>query len=132
MWLEIEGDRVIEGVTEQQLRAAISALRNQGPWSFAILTDEEGNYIQIAGGDAGCTIERRQLKPLYHMRAYREDPGDGHKDGDKLKSGAGDIELKHDEWFTKDEALAVFIAFHERASYPEFVCWRSMNQMFGL
>ncbi|MFC3444098.1 hypothetical protein ACFOKF_23420 [Sphingobium rhizovicinum] len=47
-------------------------------------------------------------------------------------TGAGEIVLKHDEWFLLKDAAEVFAAFLHKDLMPARVKWRSMNEMFGL
>jgi hypothetical protein len=59
MRFEVESRPTIEDASEQDVRSAISALRSFGPSSFASLTDENGNYLQVGGGGVTCLLERR-------------------------------------------------------------------------
>lgn len=131
MKLEAEGQLAIENPSEELVRAMFLGLQQGGP-TFASLTDEAGNYIQVAGSRPWCLIERRQLKPLKHERAFQETPRPQYKDGAKLSTGAGEISLKHDEWFLLEDAAEVAVSFLRHEEVPAHVKWRSMNEMFGL
>jgi hypothetical protein len=72
MRLEVENKPVIEHVNAAQLRSAITGLRSYGPSSYASLTDEQGNYLQVAGGGITCLLERRDAATGRHYRAYHD------------------------------------------------------------
>jgi hypothetical protein len=131
MRLETEGQVVIENPSEELVRAIILGLQ-QGGSTFASLTDEAGNYIQVAGSRPWCVIERRHLKPLKHERAFQETPKPKYKDGAKLSTGAGELSLKHDEWFLLKDAAELAVSFLRQEEVPARVQWRSMNEMLGL
>ncbi len=131
MKLEAEGQLTIQNPSEELVRALILGLQ-QGGSTFASLTDEAGNYIQVAGSRPWCVIERRHLKPLQHERAFQETPKPKYKDGAKLSTGAGELSLKHDEWFLLKDAAEVAVSFLRHDEVPARVKWRSMNEMLGL
>jgi hypothetical protein len=131
MFLEAEGRPRIQDPSEEQVRELFLGLR-VGQTSFASLTDEAGNYVQIAGSRPWCTIERRRVGPLNHERAFQATLAPKYKDGAKIRTGAGDISLNHDEWFLLKDAAEVFVAFLRRDAFPAHVNWRSMNETLGL
>ena len=131
MLLEAERQPPVRDPSEEQVRALILSLR-VGETSFASLADKAGNYLQIAGSRPWCVIEHRHLRPLRHDRAFQETPTPKYKDGAKLRTGAGDISLRHDEWFLLKDAADVFAAFLREDAFPAYVKWRSMSQTLGL
>jgi len=131
MRLEAEGHPPVVNPSEQEVRAMILSLQ-RGHTSFASLTDEAGNYIQVAGGRPWCAIERRRLTPPKHERAFQETPKPKYMDGAKLSTGAGEISLRHDEWFLLKDAADIVVAFLQHDAIPARVKWRSMNQTLGL
>lgn len=70
--------------------------------------------------------------PLSHERAFQETLKPKYKDGAKLQTGAGEISLKHDEWFLLKDAAEMVVAFFRRDDFPARVQWRSMNELLGL
>lgn len=131
MLFEAKGQPPVQNATEEQVRALVLDLRVAGAF-FASLTDEVGNYIQIAGSRPWCVIERRRLKPLQHDRAFQVTPTPKYNDGAKLQTGSGSITLLHDEWFLLKDAADIFAAFHRKDDFPAQVQWRSMNERLGL
>jgi len=132
MWLQMEDGRVVEQVTEIQVCEAIMSLCHEGPNSFAILSDDQDNYIQTAGGSWGYVVERRNTMPLIHMRAYREDIDPKRVAGDIVKTATGEIPMRRDEWFRQEEVIDLFLVFLRRERYADAIRWRSMNGELGV
>ena len=126
MLLEAEGQPPVQNPSDEQVRALVLNLR-VGETSFASLTDSNGDYVQVAGSRPWCVIEHRHLKPLQHDRAFQETPVPKYMDGAKLRTGAGDIALKHDEWFLLKDAAEVLVAFRSKDAFPAHVKWRSIS-----
>ena len=131
MILEGEGLAPIVQPSEAQVRDLVTSLASPKP-SFASLTDEAGNYLQVAGGRPWCVVERREVSPLRHWRARTESGRRPYADGAKIRSGAGEILLRADEWLLLKQAVELFAAFQARRAFPDFVQWRSMNFSLGL
>ncbi|MET3180663.1 UNVERIFIED_ORG: hypothetical protein ABIC43_003829 [Variovorax guangxiensis] len=51
MRLEAERFEPLINPSNKQIEKLLMKLRSYGPQSFASLTDEAGNYVQIAGGE---------------------------------------------------------------------------------
>lgn len=131
MILEGEGLAPIAQPSEAQVRDLVTSLASPRS-SFASLTDEAGNYLQVAGGRPWCVVERREVSPLRHRRAYTESGRRPYADGAKIRSGAGEILLRADEWLLLKQAAELFAAFLAGRTFPDFVRWRSMNSSLGL
>lgn len=128
--LEAENHRVIENPSEEEVRKLILDLR-LGDTSFASLTNEKGDYLQVAGSRPWCVIEFRRRGPN-HERAFQETLSPKYNDGAKLRTGAGDIVMRHDEWFLLKDAADLFCSFLRHEPFPPHVNWRSMNETLGL
>jgi hypothetical protein len=132
MRLEVEGRATpINGVTEAQIRTILLALRSYGPSSFASLMDEEGNYVQIAGGGGTCSLERHEAASGKQFRAYQDARSKVFADGTRLSFGGGSIELTADEWFTAGDAIDVFLAFLRREPLPQKINWRDISDILS-
>ena len=129
MRLEIEQKPAVDDATGVEVRAAIMSLRSYGPSSFASLTDEEGNYVQVAGGGVTCMLERRDGATGRHFRAYKDERSKVFPDGTVLVFGGGEIRLSADEWFTAQEVDEVFSAVLRSSELPSSVKWRDMTAM---
>ena len=70
MKLEAENSPVIVGSNQAQLIKELKKLKSYGPSSFACITDDNGNYVQVAGGRSTCFIERLDAKSKKLFRCY--------------------------------------------------------------
>lgn len=131
MRLEIEKKPTIDDATAAEVHAVIMALRSYGPSSFASLTDEAGNYVQVAGGGVTCMLERRDAATGRHFRGYKDQRSKVFPDGTALVFGGGEIRLSADEWFTAQEVEEVFSAFLRSSELPSSVKWRDMTTMLA-
>jgi hypothetical protein len=131
MRLEIEKKPAIDDATDAEVRAAIMSLRSYGPSSFASLTDENGNYVQVAGGGVTCMLERRDAASGHHFRGYKDERSKVFPDGTALVFGGGEIRLSADEWFAAQEIAEVFSAFLRSNELPPLVKWRDMTAMLA-
>lgn len=50
--LEIEGKKPVQVQDFALVEKTLRSLKSYGPASFAILTKEDGSYVQVAGGEA--------------------------------------------------------------------------------
>jgi hypothetical protein len=124
MKLDIEGKPGIGRPTESQINKSINALKSYGPSSYASLTDDYGNYVQVAGGGATCMVEWYDAQQQRRFRASHSNPNPVRPDGTILSFRAGNIPLRSDEWFTSDQVVATFIAFLRGEPFPEYLVWR--------
>ena len=111
MRLEAEGQSPIDNVTESTVRSVVAKLHSYGPSSFASLTDEVGNYLQVAGGGVTCMIERRDASNKRHYRAFQDKRSAAFADGTALVFSGGELKLTSNEWFTSLDVEDVFLAF---------------------
>jgi hypothetical protein len=128
MRFEIEKKAPIDDVSDSVVTAGILALRSFGPSSFASLTDEQGNYLQVAGGGVTCMLERRDASIGRQYRAYGEVPSKVFPDGTILMFGGGQLTLRSDEWLTARIVTDVFLAFLHGQRLPESVRWRDVTE----
>lgn len=112
--------------TEKQMRASIARLRSFGPSSFASLSDEAGNYVQVAGGGIACLLERHEASTGRRFRGFKDHVNPNYPNGTLLVFGAGEIALQSDEWFHQNEAADVFAAFLRGYDYAA-INWRETS-----
>lgn len=127
MRLEVESRPLVERPTEKQVRSAILKLRSYGPHSYASLTDEDGNYLQVAGGGVTCLLERRDVSSGKHFRAFHGKPSSIFADGTTLVFNGGEIQLLADEWFTSAVVADAFIAVLNGTPLPAGIGWRDVT-----
>jgi hypothetical protein len=128
MRLEVEKKAPIDNVSDAKVRAEILALRSFGPSSFASVTDEQGNYLQVAGGGMTCMLERRDAASGRHYRAYNDTPSKVFPDGTILMFGGGKIALQSDEWFAASTVVEVFLSFLNGRELPVSLRWREVTR----
>ena|SRR5450830_4608 len=127
MRLEIEKKQPVDNPSESQVRTGILKLRSYGPSSFASLTDETGNYLQIAGGGITCMLERRDALTGRQYRAFQETENKNYPDGTLLVFGGGEIALFANEWFMNTVAAEAFVAFLLKKPLPDSIRWRVLT-----
>lgn len=130
MRLEVEGRPPIDNATEAQVRSALSMLRSYGPSSFASITNEAGNYLQVAGGGVTCMLEMRDSSARRHYRAYQDVSRPIHPDGTLLVFGGGEIPLKADEWLAAPVVADAFVSFLKGEELPGSIKWRDVTDLF--
>jgi hypothetical protein len=129
MRFEVEGKPAIEGPSERKIRSAILALRSYGPSSFANLTDTNGNYLQVGGGNMSCLLERRDARTGRHFRGYHDKPSKVFPDGTILAFARNRIRMAANEWFDSRVVADIFVAFLRGDELPASVKWRDVTEM---
>lgn len=132
MLLEVERQLPIENVTETQVRGTILRLRSYGPASFATLSDDVGNYVQAAGGQATCLLERRDATHGRHYRAHLKERSKVFTDGTILACGVGQIKLAADEWLMAPLVTEAFVAFLKGSELPRTILWRDVTASLNI
>ncbi len=125
MLFQAERKPDVSGPSVARLRSVLRSLRSYGPSSYASLTDDLGNYIQVAGGGVTCMVERYEKEANKRERAYHDKPSSVRPDGTILVCRTGNIPMKSDEWFVADQVVELFITFLNREPYPEYIHWRN-------
>lgn len=124
MIFECEGKPAIQEPKEAQIRKAIASLKSYGPSSYASLTDDEGNYAQVAGGGVTCLLEFYRSSTNERLRGHGEFSNVTYPDGTVLVFRAGKIPMLSDEWFKANEVADVFCAFLSGHPFPFGIRWR--------
>jgi hypothetical protein len=128
---ERENKNPIENPSSRRIEAELRKLRSEGPSSFASLTNDEGDFLQVAGGGAGCLVERRDAVRGRQFRAYQDDPVVPFEDGTELCFSSGRVPLRPREWFRLNQAVEIFITFNEGRPLPEYVRWRDITEVLA-
>jgi len=125
MKFECEGKVAIESPKETQIRRAVASLRTYGKSSFASLTDDLGNYVQVLGGGVTCLLEYYRAESNERFRGVTGSPNRAFPDGTLLVCGNNQIPMKSDEWFRSDQVADVFSRFLAGEAFPFGVSWRA-------
>jgi hypothetical protein len=88
------------------------------------LTDNFGNYVQVAGGGVTCMIEHFKIDGGRRWRASHDKPSPVRPDGTILVFRAGNIPMRSDEWFMSDQVVEIFLAFLNGKPFPSSIYWR--------
>lgn len=115
--------------TAAQIVRELRKLRSYGPSSFASLTRSGVAFVQVAGGGAGCMLERRDLGSGKIFRAWQEPPVVPFDDGTVLSFTGGEVRLNKGEWFRIDQVIEVFTAFNRDEPLPEYIRWRDVTDI---
>lgn len=124
MRLDVEGKPSISNPTPAQIARAIRSLKSYGRSSYASLTNESGDYVQVAGGGVSCMVELFDVPTEVRSRAFHDKPSAALPDGTILVFGAGNLPMRSDEWFMANQVVEIFLAFHSNAPFPDYVRWR--------
>ncbi|KLU24031.1 hypothetical protein EOS_22375 [Caballeronia mineralivorans PML1(12)] len=124
MKFNIEGKAGIAAPTQAQISRAIKSLRSYGPSSYASLTDDAGNYVQVAGGGVSCMVEQFEIDGERRRRAFHDKPSPVRPNGTILLFGAGNVPMQSDEWFMSDQVVEIFLAFLDGKAFPPSIHWR--------
>ena len=124
MRLDVEGKASVSNPTPAQIARAIRSLKSYGRSSYASLTNESGDYVQVAGGGVSCMVELFVAPTEVRCRAFHDKPSAARPDGTILVFGAGKLPMRSDEWFMANQVVEIFLVFHSNAPFPDYVRWR--------
>ena len=131
MLFEVEKKAPKQNPTTAQLSTSIMKLRSYGRSFFASLTDEHGNYLQVAGGGITCLLERRTAADAQHFRGYLETPSVVHPDGTILAFNGGQVKLQADEWLSALVVIEAFTSFMQGHAFPQTIQWRNITSLLN-
>ena len=107
------------------------AMLDQKSNTRAILSKDDQNYIQAGAYSNGFIVERRSGNEESHMHARpygREPLASSPKAKEawwkRLLMPAGDLG-PHKYAFTREEMVALFVAYFDEAPNPDFVTWHN-------
>ncbi|WP_312414426.1 hypothetical protein [Comamonas sp.] len=124
MLLECEGKPLIHHPTPTQVRRVLSSLRSYGPSSYASLTDENKNYVQVAGGGTTCLMELYDAESGKRWRAFGDIRSKIFPDGTLLVFSAGQMPMMADEWISIDKVIEAFCCVLNGLDYASDIKWR--------
>ncbi|WP_431263013.1 hypothetical protein ACQ859_23515 [Roseateles chitinivorans] len=124
MNFECESKAPISEPEDIQIRRAIAGLKSYGKSTFASITDEQGNYVQVLGGGVTCLLEYFNAETTVRLRGVTNVANPVFPDGTVLVVRGQHIPMRSDEWFRFDLVADVFCAFRARRAFPFDVQWR--------
>ncbi len=127
MIFERENTKPVENPSEKQISYGLSHMKSYGKSSFATITDQAGNYLQIEGGKTFFLFEKRECSTGKHFRAYQQNPVVPFEDDTELCFSGGSIRLKRNEWFRREQVEETFISFSKGQELPIFISWTEIQ-----
>ena len=126
-----EAARPVANPSEAAIVRGLAKLDRVGKSSYATVTAPDGSYVQTAGGNLTCLLERHSAEGQ-HFRANHASPRVSFPDGTVFSFRAGNIPLMHDEWFLIEEVTEAFVAFLTGQPFPSSIRWRNVTDVIGL
>jgi hypothetical protein len=123
MKFEIENKAATEIENFSTIERHLKLLKSYGPHSFASLTDSNGNYIQVGGGQYTCFVERFDASNKILYRANHEKSSTNFPNKTKLEFGGGSVILNSTEWFNINDVICLFLSFYLNNPYPSDIYW---------
>lgn len=126
--LEVEGKNPVQVRDFVPVEKALRSLKSYGPASFAILTKEDGSYVQVAGGRLTCVVEQRSAGIGKQMRARYQLSKVPYEGIQTLVFGGGKLEVEPEEILFIEDVVLIFKAFWAGSADPEIIVWRDMSE----
>lgn len=122
MIFERDGVKPISNVSEKQIRRNLKFVRG----TFANLTSETGAYIQVAGWQSQCSLERRDSDGR-QFRAFQEPAVVPYDSETQHSCSCGLITLRPTEYFRMAQVVDAFVAFLNGSPFPVDIKWREVT-----
>lgn len=126
--LEVENRLPVQVSEFSKVEKALRSLKSYGPASFAILTKEDGSYVQVAGGRLTCVVEQRFAGTGKQMRARYERAKVPYEGKQTLVFGGGKLEAEPEEILFIEDVILIFKAFWEGSANSDIIAWRDMSE----
>ncbi len=130
MLLVVEGKRPEQVREFAKVEAALRELDSYGPHSYASLTRQDGSYIQVAGGEQKCLIEKRDIVDNTHWRAHLAKAISPSDVPQVLKFGGGQMTMAAHEIFFIEDVISVWRSFFYTEPFAADIIWRQMTEIF--
>ncbi|MGB1214405.1 MAG: hypothetical protein ACPG4X_13670 [Pikeienuella sp.] len=124
MRLEVESLKPKEISDFRLVEKALRSLKSYGPRSFAILTNSNGSFVQVAGGRVTCVLERGVASTGFLERAFLVQPKVSFVGTQLLSCGAGKINVEPEEFLFIDDVVGAFEAFFHGHRFATDLLWR--------
>jgi hypothetical protein len=124
MIFDREGISQIEKPSEKKLKQQLSYLKGIKK-SFATLSKDSNNFIQMAGGGQTCCIEKKENGQLF--RAKQKNTIVPWTKKSILSTSCGDFELKPEEYFNIEQVVEIFVSYLNDSKLPDYVSWNETN-----
>ena len=102
----------------------LSRLKSYRAPSFARLSSDVGDYVQVGHGGQLCILEYRDVARGRHFRAHLDEPHHAFPDGITISFAASTMSLAGDEIIGIEKVVTVFLEFLDTCSRPDSIGWR--------
>lgn len=127
MRFQRENCKPVDAPSERKLALELSRTR----MSFATLSGEGNQYIQVAGGPGLFLLERHEVDGT-HYRAFQKTAVVSHPDGTALMFSGGCVPMAQREWFLLQQVVDAFVAYAVGREFPADIQWNSVDLSAGL
>ncbi|WP_413208408.1 hypothetical protein [Rhodospirillum sp. A1_3_36] len=127
MKLEVENKKPMSPKNFSSIERNLRALKSYGPHSFAILSKDNGSYVQVAGGRVTCVVEMRDGERKNHFRAHLEEKKVPFDERLTIAFGGGKLTVDLDEILFIEDVIKIFKAFFEDGAMPNEIKWRDIS-----
>lgn len=97
--------------------------------SFAVLSAESGEFLQVAGGPGLFLLERSESSGK-HFRGSQQHSVVPFEDGTLLAFSGGQVSLAQNEWFLIGQIVEAMVSFSTGNPLPSFIEWRELNESY--
>ena len=128
MLFEVEGKASVEQPKLAFIERSLRELKSYSKHTFASLQHSDGSYMQVAGGQVTCILERRDVGSSRMLRGYLAKARAPFVGTQMLSFGGGTVLAEPDEFlFMEDDVIPAFQAFFDRQPLPADVKWRMLD-----
>lgn len=131
MILQVENKSSVQVKSFSQVEKKLRSLKSYGPSSYAIMTNQTGEYLQVAGGRVTCVVEHGIPKNEILKRAYLTNPKVSFRGPQTLVFGGGELQMEPDEILFIDDVIELFSSFYHSKPLDIQVKWRDMSKVLN-
>ena len=129
--LEVEGHEPQASPSSLAVESWLRKLRSVGKYSYATLSKENGEYIQVAGGRVTWVLEHRTAQGV-QSRAFLSSPRTAMRGGLTMSFAKGNIvAFTPEECLFIDDVVLAFHSFINDEPFPGHIYWRTLDENYG-
>jgi hypothetical protein len=92
-----------------------------------ILTNDDGNYLQVGRSGFCCCLEWHDTKGQRHCRAFQQPPVVPWPGVTRIYVIGGELCLRQEEYFSPTQATEALLAFLHHQPFPNYIQWRDIT-----
>ena len=125
MLLEVENRPIQQVDSFDVVETVLRDLRSYGSRSFAISTNSNGDFVQVAGGRVTCVLEHKTARDERPKRAFLTEKKVPFEGTQTLMFGGGHMQMEPDEILFIDDVVNTFRTFFNGQDVSKKLRWRS-------